>query len=540
MDGAFTSDFSRDSFGMLHDFAQMRDLTYSLLQDTSTGQSGPVPSDFSLLNHFSRLLWQQGRVILDADLNEQVDILLYTLHSLARDLIGPQGGPASYYDEKKKEWDTGFTLYTSDQEKELRIRRGHYYVDGILVSNEENIAYTNQPYLPPDADIPHGNDKGYLAYLDIWERQVTALENGLIREVALSESGPDTATRAQLVWQVKILDLDPYGELADRINHILSLSLNNKNQRLARYEEVNILKRYLEDLLQSPTRHCLAAKAKEPTEEDQNNACIIPPAASYRGPENQLYRVEIHREGPSNEATFVVSRENGSVLFRILSGQEPEGNTDTVTIVLDDLGRDDSRFALSKDDWVELVDENNVLSGVPGPLYQVSAPPDPVAMTVTLTPAKSRHPKGIDASRGQLLRKWNYRGSTTGKGKAGAAKLADDGALEVKENTWFELENGIQIQFQPPKEEFPGAKVYRTGDYWLIPARTITNNVIWPQQPPWQPPSPSADLKPALLLPHGVRHHYAPLARLSINADKIVTENISLQYLFKSLVELSL
>ena len=36
---------------------------------------------------------QQGRVQLDADWNEQADILLHYLRTLAADLIGPFGGP---------------------------------------------------------------------------------------------------------------------------------------------------------------------------------------------------------------------------------------------------------------------------------------------------------------------------------------------------------------------------------------------------------------------------------------------------------------
>jgi hypothetical protein len=43
---------------------------------------------------------------------------------------------------------------------------------------------------------------------------------------------------------------------------------------------------------------------------------------------------------------------------------------------------------------------------------------------------------------------------------------------------------------------------YRTGDYWLIPARTATGDVEWPGDvgdPEAQPP-------------HGIDQHYAPLA----------------------------
>lgn len=550
MNGDFKGDFSRDSFGMLRDFATVRDLTYSLLQDTSKQKDGSILSDFSLLGHFSRLLWQQGRVILDADLNEQIDILLHSLRSLAADMIGPLGGPL-YHDDVSNSDYTGFTLYQSTTDKgKAYIRPGHYYVDGILVSNEQDVAYLDQPYLPQITNSPTSNQNGYLAYLDVWERQVTSLENDLIREFALGEAGPDTATRAQLVWQVKILDFAAFREAADLSKKVDT----NKNEQLLRYQAVKVLKQRLEDLLQSPARGLLAAKAKEPTDEDQNNACIIPPAASYRGPENQLYRVEIHRggiawpdttktttaSGSAQWATFVVSRENGSVLFPILSGQA--GDNNTVTVTLGDFGRDDSRFTINTNDWVELVDENNILMGVPGPLYQVSAPPDPIAMTVTLTPPATVKNVGKIDFTGKLLRLWNYQGSTAKKIKAGEAGLADDGALQLKENTWFELENGIQIQFQPSKKTLEqGAVPYRTGDYWLIPARTITGNVIWPQLP--LPPSSSSQTNPnpAPLLPHGVRHHYAPLAYINFDAKwNVVGDIVPLQYPFKSLVEITL
>ena len=58
MQGEFRGDFSRDSY------------------DRS--------------KRFSRVLMQQGRVQLDADWNEQNDILLHYLRSLTVDLIGPR------------------------------------------------------------------------------------------------------------------------------------------------------------------------------------------------------------------------------------------------------------------------------------------------------------------------------------------------------------------------------------------------------------------------------------------------------------------
>ena len=48
---------------------------------------------FDRRHQFSRVLLQQGRVLLDADWNEQTSILLHYIRTLATDLIGPHGGP---------------------------------------------------------------------------------------------------------------------------------------------------------------------------------------------------------------------------------------------------------------------------------------------------------------------------------------------------------------------------------------------------------------------------------------------------------------
>ena len=48
---------------------------------------------------------------------------------------------------------------------------------------------------------------------------------------------------------------------------------------------------------------------------------LVPPESGHRGPQNQLYRVEIDHDGcvgGGGGPTFKVSRENGSVMFRII------------------------------------------------------------------------------------------------------------------------------------------------------------------------------------------------------------------------------
>jgi hypothetical protein len=81
---------------------------------------------FHPLKHFARVLTQQGRVQLDADMNEQAAILLHYVQTLAADLIGPAGGPANK---------PGFAitpLTPAPNPADFQIGFGNYYVNGLL------------------------------------------------------------------------------------------------------------------------------------------------------------------------------------------------------------------------------------------------------------------------------------------------------------------------------------------------------------------------------------------------------------------------
>ena len=161
-------------------------------------------STFRRSEHYSNVRLQQGRVLLDADWNEQVDIQASRDQTTASDVVGVSGAPLHA---------AGFEL--SVEGNQLKIGGGRYYVDGILCENDEEVVtFAARPILtfgdgtgiPVQPDLP-GVDLptepgSYLAYLDVWERHITALEDPAIREVALG--GPDTTTRTKAIWQVKL------------------------------------------------------------------------------------------------------------------------------------------------------------------------------------------------------------------------------------------------------------------------------------------------------------------------------------------------
>ncbi|MDP9108030.1 MAG: DUF6519 domain-containing protein, partial [Pseudomonadota bacterium] len=122
-----------------------------------------------------------------------------------------------------------------------------------------------------------------------------------------------------------------------------------------------------------------------------------------------------------------------------------------------------------------------------------------------------------DASRHPLLRRWDQQ---QGDATDGGLQLAANGAAVIVEDAndnWLTLEDGVQIQFQTPAGATPNQ--YRSGDYWLIPARTATGNVEWPTELDSQ-----AQPAPLALPPDGIIHHYAPLGVVRVDANGNVTK----------------
>jgi Family of unknown function (DUF6519) len=427
---------------------------------------------FDATRHFSRVLMQQGRVQLDADSNEQASILLHYLQALAADLIGPHGGPAN---DEGTEWD-GFRLDVTTDGKDFAIHAGHYYVKGLLCENDARqdaegspiaVTYFTQPDYPLDRDRDKLTNGSFLVYLDVWERHLTYLEvedaKGSvisIREAALN--GPDTATRAQVVWQVK--------------TKASEISVGQARNYAAFLAELGDEVR--------PGTGRLRARAVQP-KSGLDAPCITSPESRYRGAENQLYRVEIHDGGTAQAgATFKWSRENGSVIFPIRQISDK-------SVILETLGRD-SRLSLEVGDLVEIVDDDYTLRNRAERLLEVEAV-DYNDNVVTLKDGPASM-VGQDAKKHPLLRRWDQR-------ETEKSKPNQNGVLPVSEvpREWIDLEDGVQIQFQRDG-------VYRRGDYWLIPARTATGDVEWP----------GPVNSPLALPPRGVKHYYAPLWIISV------------------------
>lgn len=457
---------------------------------------------FHSQKHYSRVLMQQGRVQADADWNEQQAITAYREETETRDVIGACGAPVH---------NAGFDIATDG--KTLMISKGRFYVGGILCENDQaDLDYFKQPDFPnapnlldllSKAKAPFG-----IVYLDVWRRHLTALDDDYIREKALG--GPDTATRLKTVWQVRVLpvqgpDAKECAKLerersnfqakidklqstteksakrktkaALRKTPAASNELANLRDELAKLEAkiaavcgaVECITPFPEwDALVAPSSGMLNAHTTAPTTDD---VCLIPPSAGYQRLENQLYRVEIHDDSASNQQTFKWSRDNGAVVTSItnIGGQD---------ITVHDVGPDDV-LGFANGQWVEVSDDSLELNGLPGELIQIqNVNAATKVITLQSAPAlafkKEFRPK---------LRRW-------------------DGTAAVTANAWVPLEGGIEVEFSNG--------TYKTGDYWLIPARTATGEIEWP---PFETPNTNPIAQP----PRGIRHHYCCLALLAFS-----------------------
>src|SRR6266568_9529998 len=337
---------------------------------------------FDSRKHYSRVLMQQGRVQLDADWNEQQDILLHRFETQTSDMIAPSGVSAD---------SNGFELTYTPDRTDLLISPGYLYVDGSLCELEQEMAVAVQSIKagriqislaeidnPPspqakleEADNPlfqkgrwvelldeneqrsrllkitdiivdrynqimtlssdHSDfnlsDKNarmlkvrpvmtyltqlnypqpaertawiespdathvFLAYLDVWQRQITPFDDPDIREVALG--GADTAHRSQTLWQVKI---EPVGitskELLDAIKQdtgkLADARRNELGQWMSRLLRISTFRPPLSEWKTPDDPYTGKLSAHTTTINGSNTP-------TYQGLENQLYHVEIHQ-----------------------------------------------------------------------------------------------------------------------------------------------------------------------------------------------------------------------------------------------------
>lgn len=430
---------------------------------------------------YAAVLMQQGRVHTDADWNEWAATLARRLQAGTLDSIGAAAVPRITPD--------GFRIDAAAGT--FTIGRGRMYVDGLLAENHGSaplawdrrlaeddgtaaVPYAGQPWYPNPPALPQGGP--HLAYLKVWQREVTHVEAPALVEKAL---GVDTTTRMQTVWQVRVL-ANP-GANVDCATPLADIAAFNAAEPGAHGR------------LTTGT----AEVAGEP------DPCLVPPTGGYKGLENQLYRVEIHRTGDlagADRATFKWSRDNAAVASRITAIPAAD------RIVVESVGRD-ALLRFSDGDWIEISDDARELNGQPGVMRRIRAgggvddATRTILLAAPLTAAElatfPRNAQGeVNAARNTRVRRWDQRGrviDATGNLLVDLDAPGADGTIPVQTGAVrVVLEHGVVATFDVTQ----AGGLLRSGDYWVFAART-------------------ADASVEVLdraSPRGIHAHYAKLA----------------------------
>jgi hypothetical protein len=411
-----------------------------------------------VFERYCAVLKQQGRVEIDSDWNAEIAEITRRWTTQAADTFGPAAVPA-------QTTPNGFLVSgIGGSATDFSIGAGRIYVDGIQAEifagetfNGAAISYLNQPYFPAPPALAHGAG---LVYLDVWEREVTAIQDPHLLDVALG--GVDTTTRLQTVWQVKVLPAS-----GDPQQPALSCGMD------------------LSALFPASAGR-ISTRATNPVA--PTDPCILPDEGGYRGIENRLYRVEIHKGGDAGAARWKWSRDNASVVSRVTAISNGAAGA---VLTVDRIGRDNV-LRFSANDWVELTDDNHELLGVPGFIAQITGAPDEGALKITLGGSVPATAPGFDltdpASRHTRLIRWNQRDG-----------VGADGLLPVAPG-WVKIDDGVEIRLAIDAAA-PGGK-FHAGDYWCFEARVADASV--------------RELKGAP--PLGIRHHYCTLATFDLSA----------------------
>lgn len=291
---------------------------------------------------------QQGRVTLAADFNEAQEIAAEENREQLIDIVGPVGTP-----------DDGYAI-SFPGGRNLGFSAGTMYTGGIRTESN-GFTYTTQPdWLTPDP-LNTTLQREYI-FLTVEEREISAVEDSTLREVALG--GPDTTQRLRMLQRANRV-----ATTANDCPAALAAQITAWQQQGWSFQPSTMM---LKSVARLQVSFATTGASPDPCE----------PAATggFLGAENQLIRIRL-----SAANRFLWSWDNGSFLYRV----EVVDNT---TLRLLNPPPDTAHFPRATQ-IVELLPSevrlanNELVAAAQGTLMTLGASYNPDTQTITLPSA---------------------------------------------------------------------------------------------------------------------------------------------------------
>jgi hypothetical protein len=235
---------------------------------------------------YRSVIYQQGRVTLEADNNEAAVIESEALRLETIDIIGPAGTP-----------DNGYAVSSGKGPAGVVIGPGIFYLGGWRL--ELDAAYDMPGSANSKEDIELARSGGdFVVSLLVTEQSVSAVEDQALREVALG--GPDSAARSRLMQTFPRLPItgDTCAAAATTIAGLLA------------EDGVTLDASY--ELMSSATLQADFVPGPPSTD-----ACTPAAAGGYLGADNQMVRVTVTAfDAKKQTGTLLWGWNNASLLYR--------------------------------------------------------------------------------------------------------------------------------------------------------------------------------------------------------------------------------
>jgi len=254
-------------------------------------------TSYDAKKQYRRVVHQQGRVILDADLNEAQTILTEEARHEAFDFVGPVGVPSP----QPLGGVVPFSIAPAASGKayDFAVSAGVIYVAGVRVALDAATDFSKQPDDVLHRALPEKDPGRELVFLELEEREISALEDHVLREVALG--GPDSAQRLRVVRRIRRLAVTDSGcasALDEAKKHWHS-------RGMAYFEATSTLR------AQSALKADFVPQAAPP------DLCEPAALGGYLGDENQLVRVQLFWASDApKEKKLLWAYDAGSALYR--------------------------------------------------------------------------------------------------------------------------------------------------------------------------------------------------------------------------------
>ena len=253
---------------------------------------------------YRAVVMQQGRVTVEADWNEEWQIVNEEERKAALDIVGPSGTP-----------DDGYHVMPIAQAPfDFSVSKGTMYVGGMRVSLDNPVQYSQQlewidhqqdpAWLNP-LDLGKAKTRCEFIYLYLCEQEVSAVEDSVLREVALG--GPDTAQRTRLVQ--RIVRVGTQAEvcstaLAQAVEQWAAKGLDF-DPRTMRLMPAGMLQAGFANVVTNP------------------NPCEPEARGGYLGADNQFIRIQISGYNKDSKTyNLVWGFDNASTLYRVQVGDD--------------------------------------------------------------------------------------------------------------------------------------------------------------------------------------------------------------------------